>query len=89
MWSQYRRIEAIKDWLHEMARAAIRSEKHKDQYSHRGNQQPDEKEETAKIPEKLKEIMNKDGVVAISTLGPYDLHMVNTWSSHLRFSQDE
>jgi len=46
-------------------------------------------EETEKIPEKLKEIMKKDGVVAIFTLGPYGPHVVNTWNSHLRFSQDE
>jgi hypothetical protein len=30
------------------------------------------------IPEKLKEIMKKDGVVAIATLGPHGPHLVNT-----------
>jgi hypothetical protein len=41
------------------------------------------------IPEKLQEIMKKDGVVAIATLGPDGPHMVNTWNSYLRISQDE
>jgi hypothetical protein len=40
------------------------------------------------IPEKLKEIMEKDGVVAIATLGPDGPHMVNTWNSYLRISTD-
>ena len=41
------------------------------------------------IAEKLQEIMKKDGVVAIATLGPDGPHMVNTWNSYLRISQDE
>jgi hypothetical protein len=41
------------------------------------------------IPDKLKEIMEKDGVVAIATLGPDGQHMVNTWNSYLRISKDE
>jgi hypothetical protein len=40
------------------------------------------------IPEKLQEIMKKDGVVAIATMGPDGPHMVNTWNSYLRVSQD-
>jgi chitinase len=36
------------------------------------------------IPEKLQEIMKKDGVVAIATLGPDGPYMVNTWNSYLR-----
>ena len=40
------------------------------------------------IPEKLKEIMKKDGVVAIATLGSDGPHMVNTWNSYLRISED-
>ncbi|OPY34169.1 MAG: Pyridoxamine 5'-phosphate oxidase [Methanomassiliicoccales archaeon PtaU1.Bin124] len=40
------------------------------------------------IPDKLKEIMDKDGVVAIATLGPDGPHMVNTWNSYLRISED-
>jgi predicted pyridoxine 5'-phosphate oxidase superfamily flavin-nucleotide-binding protein len=40
-------------------------------------------------PEKLKEIMMKDGVVAIATLGSDGPHMVNTWNTYLRISQDD
>ena len=40
------------------------------------------------IPEKLQEIMKKDGVVAIATLGEKDPHLVNTWNSYLRVSED-
>ena len=40
------------------------------------------------IPDKLKKIMKKDGVVAIATLGPDGPHMVNTWNSYLKVSQD-
>jgi hypothetical protein len=40
------------------------------------------------IPEKLLEIMKKDGVVAIATLGKEGPHMVNTWNSYIRISSD-
>ena len=40
------------------------------------------------IPEKLLEIMKKDGVAAIATLGPEGPHLVNTWNSYLRVSED-
>jgi len=40
------------------------------------------------IPEKLHEIMKKDGVVAIATLGTDGPHMVNTWNTYLKVSQD-
>jgi hypothetical protein len=40
------------------------------------------------IPEKLLEIMKKDGVVAIATLGKDGPHMVNTWNSYIRISSD-
>ncbi len=40
------------------------------------------------IPEKLQEIMQKDGVVAIATLGADGPHMVNTWNSYIRIAQD-
>ena len=33
--------------------------------------------------------MNKDGVVAIATLGLDGPHMVNTWNSYLRVIQDD
>ena len=40
------------------------------------------------ISDKLQEIMQKDGVVAIATLGPAGPHMVNTWNSYLKISPD-
>ncbi len=40
------------------------------------------------IPEKLREVMKKDGVVAIATLGEDGPHMVNTWNSYVRFTDD-
>lgn len=40
------------------------------------------------ISEKLQEIMKKDGVVAIATLGEDGPHMVNTWNSYLRVAED-
>jgi hypothetical protein len=40
------------------------------------------------IPEKLKEVLKKDGVVAIATSGPDGPHMVNTWNSYIRISDD-
>ncbi|SJZ85220.1 Pyridoxamine 5'-phosphate oxidase [Trichlorobacter thiogenes] len=40
------------------------------------------------IPETLQEIMKQDGVVAIATLGADGPHMVNTWNSYLRITED-
>jgi len=40
------------------------------------------------IPEKLKEIMRTDGVVAIATLGEDGPHLVNTWNSYITVAQD-
>ena len=40
------------------------------------------------ISETLQEIMKQDGVVAIATLGEDGPHMVNTWNSYLRISED-
>lgn len=40
------------------------------------------------IPDKLQEIMKKDGVVAIATVGGDGPHMVNTWNSYMRISSD-
>ncbi|MDR3670420.1 MAG: pyridoxamine 5'-phosphate oxidase family protein [Holophaga sp.] len=40
------------------------------------------------IPEKLLEVLKHDGVVAIATLGPEGQHMVNTWNSYVRVSED-
>jgi hypothetical protein len=41
-----------------------------------------------KIPESLLEVLKKDGIVAIATLGPDGPHMVNTWNSYVRVSED-
>ena len=40
------------------------------------------------IPEKLREVLKHDGVVAIATLGQDGPHMVNTWISYIRISDD-
>jgi predicted pyridoxine 5'-phosphate oxidase superfamily flavin-nucleotide-binding protein len=40
------------------------------------------------IPEAMLEVLKKDGVVAIATLGPDGPHMVNTWNSYVRVSED-
>ena len=40
------------------------------------------------IPEVLPELMKKDGVVAIATLGEDGPHMVNTWNAYLAMSED-
>jgi hypothetical protein len=49
---------------------------------------PQTKKEYTMIPDKLQQIMKQDGVVAIATLGPDGPHMVNTWNSYLKVSQD-
>jgi predicted pyridoxine 5'-phosphate oxidase superfamily flavin-nucleotide-binding protein len=41
------------------------------------------------IPEKLTEVLKNDGVVAIATLGQDGPHMVNTWNSYIRVTDDE
>jgi hypothetical protein len=40
------------------------------------------------IPETLQEILKQDGVVAIATLGADGPHMVNTWNSYLKATED-
>ena len=40
------------------------------------------------IPETMLEVLKKDGVVAIATLGPDGPHMVNTWNSYIRVTED-
>lgn len=40
------------------------------------------------IPEKLREVLKKDGVVAIATLGDDGPHLVNTWNSYVRLTDD-
>jgi predicted pyridoxine 5'-phosphate oxidase superfamily flavin-nucleotide-binding protein len=41
------------------------------------------------IPEKMLEVLKKDGVVAIATQGKDGPHMVNTWNSYIRITEDE
>ena len=41
------------------------------------------------IPEKMREVLKSEGVVAIATLGEAGPHMVNTWNSYLRITEDE
>jgi len=36
----------------------------------------------------LLEVLKKDGVVAIATLGPDGPHLVNTWNSYLSIAED-
>ena len=40
------------------------------------------------IPERLLEVLKQDGVVAIATLGEDGPHMVNTWNSYVRITDD-
>jgi hypothetical protein len=39
-------------------------------------------------PEKMLEVLKKDGAVAIATLGKEGPHMVNTWNSYIRITDD-
>jgi hypothetical protein len=40
------------------------------------------------IPEKMLEVLKHDGVVAVATLGEHGPHMVNTWNSYVRVTND-
>jgi len=40
------------------------------------------------ITETLLEVLKKDGVVAIATLGEDGPHLVNTWNSYIRVADD-
>lgn len=40
------------------------------------------------IPETLREVLKKDGVGAIATMGPNEPHLVNTWNSYVRITDD-
>jgi Pyridoxamine 5'-phosphate oxidase len=40
------------------------------------------------ISEKLMQVLEKDGVVAIATLGQNGPHMVNTWTSYINVTED-
>ncbi len=41
------------------------------------------------IPEKMREVLKNEGVVAIATLGDAGPHMVNSWNSYIRITDDE
>jgi Pyridoxamine 5'-phosphate oxidase len=40
------------------------------------------------IPEKLREVLKHDGVVAIATLGQDGPHLVNTWNGYIKITDD-
>lgn len=40
------------------------------------------------IPDKMREVLKNDGVVAVGTMGPDGPHMVNTWNSYIRITDD-
>ena len=40
------------------------------------------------IPETLLDVLKQDGVVAIATLGQDGPHMVNTWNSYIRLTEE-
>lgn len=42
----------------------------------------------SEIPQTLRDVLTQDGVVAIATLGPDGPHMVNTWNTYVRISDD-
>jgi flavin reductase (DIM6/NTAB) family NADH-FMN oxidoreductase RutF len=41
------------------------------------------------IPETLLEVLNHEGVVAIATQGAEGPHLVNTWNSYIKVSEEE
>jgi len=41
------------------------------------------------IPEKLLHVLKHEGVVAIVTMGEQGPHVVNTWNSYIRLTEDE
>lgn len=40
------------------------------------------------VPEKLKQVLKQDGVVALGTVGPDGQHLVNTWNSYVQLTED-
>ncbi len=40
------------------------------------------------IPEKMKQVLQKEGVVAIATQGDDGPHLVNSWNSYLKLTED-
>jgi predicted pyridoxine 5'-phosphate oxidase superfamily flavin-nucleotide-binding protein len=41
------------------------------------------------IPETMRDVLKEEGVVAIATLGKDGPHLVNTWNSYVRITEDE
>lgn len=41
------------------------------------------------IPDKMKQVLNCEGVVALVTMGADGPHVVNTWNSYIQVAQDE
>jgi len=41
------------------------------------------------IPEKLREVLKQDGVVALATQGAEGPHLVNTWNAYIAITGDE
>jgi hypothetical protein len=46
------------------------------------------KEDKKMIPEKMLEVLNHEGVVSIVTQGENEPHIVNTWNSYIKISED-
>ncbi|MDX9898718.1 MAG: pyridoxamine 5'-phosphate oxidase family protein [Spirochaetia bacterium] len=40
------------------------------------------------IPEKMRDVLKEEGVVAITTMGAAGPHMVNTWNTYLQIIED-
>ena len=41
------------------------------------------------VPDKMREVLKHEGVVAIATLGQDGPHLVNTWNSYVQITEDE
>jgi len=39
------------------------------------------------IPDKLREVLNCEGVVSIASQGRHGLHLVNTWNSYVKWNK--
>lgn len=40
------------------------------------------------IPDKLREVLNHEGIVALATMGKDEPHLVNTWNSYINITED-
>ena len=41
------------------------------------------------IPEKLTEVLKHEGVVSIVSQGAKEVHVINTWNSYIKITEDE